>query len=72
MPQLDKITFLSQIFWIFLLSFYFYILLIFIKLIKFINIKKLKSVELFSVLMTIFLYLDVVNNTLYYYKKNII
>lgn len=54
MPQMDKLTYLSQNLWIFLVSFNFYLFLILILFTGFVNIKKSKVFNIDTVIFFIF------------------
>ena len=71
MPQLDKITYISQALWIFLICINSYIVLIFILFVSFINIKKLKLND-FSATILLFFNINSVINAIHFYKKNIL
>lgn len=71
MPQLDKISYISQVLWVLLLSINFYILLILVLFINFINIKKIQ-ISRFAVVKTLFSTFKYTHDLIDFYKKTIL
>lgn len=68
MPQLDIITYYSQILWIFFINFNSYILLMFLLFVIFISIKK-NVLNLFAAITLLFHTDSNILNQLFFYSK---